>query len=144
MIGLLFDREDGSNIILHVGWLSPNYTPLNWKRNLRSHRCENITISSLVLWYFVSVTKDDDRSKWPRGLRHEVFWSAQILGSWVRIPLETCMSVCVYSVFVLSCVQVAALRRADPPSKEPYRLCKRLRNRKCGQGPKRDCRAVGR
>jgi hypothetical protein len=28
------------------------------------------------------------------------------------------MSVCIYSVFVLSCVQVEALRRADPPSKE--------------------------
>ena len=27
------------------------------------------------------------------------------------------------SVFVLSCVQVAALRRADPSSKESYRLC---------------------
>jgi hypothetical protein len=38
------------------------------------------------------------------------------------------MSVCVYSVFVLSCVQVAALRRADPPSKESYRLCIGLRN----------------
>jgi hypothetical protein len=25
---------------------------------------------------------------------------------------------------VLSCVQVAALRQADPPSKESYRLCK--------------------
>jgi hypothetical protein len=35
---------------------------------------------------------------------------------------------CVYSVFVLSCVQVAALRRADPPSKESYQLCKRSRN----------------
>jgi hypothetical protein len=34
------------------------------------------------------------------------------------------MSVCVYSVFVLSCVQIAALRRADPRSKESYRLCK--------------------
>jgi hypothetical protein len=33
--------------------------------------------------------------------------------------------VCVYSVFVLSCVQVAALQRADPPSKESYRLCKK-------------------
>jgi hypothetical protein len=32
--------------------------------------------------------------------------------------------VCVYSVFVLSRVQIAALRRADPPSKESYRLCK--------------------
>jgi hypothetical protein len=27
--------------------------------------------------------------------------------------------VCVYSVFALSCVQVAALRRADPPSRCP-------------------------
>jgi hypothetical protein len=30
--------------------------------------------------------------------------------------------VCVYSVFVFFCVQVAALRQADPPSKESYRL----------------------
>jgi hypothetical protein len=33
------------------------------------------------------------------------------------------MDVWVYSVFVLFCVQVAALRRADPPSKESYQLC---------------------
>jgi hypothetical protein len=32
--------------------------------------------------------------------------------------------VCVYSVFVLSCVQVAALKRADHSPKESYRLCK--------------------
>jgi hypothetical protein len=35
------------------------------------------------------------------------------------------MSVCVYSVFVLPCVQVAALRRNDHSSKESYRLCKK-------------------
>jgi hypothetical protein len=33
------------------------------------------------------------------------------------------MSVCAYSVFVLSCVQVAALRPADHSSKVSYRLC---------------------
>jgi hypothetical protein len=33
--------------------------------------------------------------------------------------------VCVYSVFMLSCVLVAALRRDDLPSKESYRLCKK-------------------
>jgi hypothetical protein len=51
------------------------------------------------------------------------------------------VSVCVYSVFVLSCLQVAALRRADPPSKESYRLFIGLRNWKIGQGPK-GCRAI--
>jgi hypothetical protein len=34
------------------------------------------------------------------------------------------MSVFVYSVFLLSFVQVAALRRTDPPSKESYRVKK--------------------
>jgi hypothetical protein len=32
----------------------------------------------------------------------------------------------VFSVFVLYCVQVASLRRADPSSKESYRLCKKI------------------
>jgi hypothetical protein len=43
---------------------------------------------------------------------------ARTLGSWVRIPLKSWMFICVYSVFVW----VAALRWADPPSKESYRL----------------------
>jgi hypothetical protein len=41
--------------------------------------------------------------------------------------------VCVYSMFVLFCVQVAALRRADTPSKESYQLCIGLRNWKSCQ-----------
>jgi hypothetical protein len=44
-----------------------------------------------------------DQSGRPRGLRHEPCSPAQTLRLWVRIPLETWMSVCVYSVFVLSC-----------------------------------------
>jgi hypothetical protein len=44
------------------------------------------------------------RSQWLRGLRHEPFAPVRTLGSWVRIPLEAWMSVCVYSVFVLFCV----------------------------------------
>jgi hypothetical protein len=55
------------------------------------------------------------------------------------------MSVCLYSVFVLSRVLVAALRRADPPSKESYRLCKkRSRNWNGGHDPIKVCRAIER
>jgi hypothetical protein len=36
--------------------------------------------------------------------------------------MDVCI-VCVYSLFVLFCVEVAALRRAGPPFKEPYLLC---------------------
>jgi hypothetical protein len=35
------------------------------------------------------------------------------------------VSVCVYSVFVSSCVQVASLRRADRSSKESYCVYKK-------------------
>jgi hypothetical protein len=49
---------------------------------------------------------------------------------WTRIPFEAQMSVFVYSVYVMSCVQVVALRRADPPPKESCRLCIGLRKRK--------------
>jgi hypothetical protein len=57
--------------------------------------------------------------QWPRGLRHELSSPAQTQGSEVRIPLEAWMFVCFYSVFVLSCVQVAALRWADPRPSSP-------------------------
>jgi hypothetical protein len=60
------------------------------------------------------------RSRWPRDLT-----LARTLGSCVRIPLKAWMFVCVYSVFVLSCVEVAAMRRADHSSKESYRVCKK-------------------
>jgi hypothetical protein len=52
------------------------------------------------------------------------------------------MPVCVYSVFVLSCVQVAALRRADPPSMESYRLCLGLETEKAAKVQQKGCRAI--
>jgi hypothetical protein len=48
--------------------------------------------------------------------------NAGIVGSNLTQAMDIC--VCVYSAFVLSCVQVAALRRADYSSKESYRVCK--------------------
>jgi hypothetical protein len=47
------------------------------------------------------------------------------------------MSVCVYSVFVLSCVYVVALRRANTPSKESYRLCKNEETEKAAKAQQR-------
>jgi hypothetical protein len=84
------------------------------------------------------------QSQWPRRLSHGLCSRAQTLGSWVRIPLEAWMSVCIYSVFVRSCVKVAALRRAGPPSEDSYRLCKKSRSWKCGQDPTKGCRTIDR
>jgi hypothetical protein len=61
---------------------------------------------------------------------------AHVLALWVRIPW---IHACVYSVFVLSCVQVGALRRTDLPSKESYRLHK---NQETEKGTKVQRRAV--
>jgi hypothetical protein len=62
------------------------------------------------------------------------FSNVGIVGSNPSEGMDVC--VCVYSVFVLSCVQVAALRRAYNSSNESYRLCKKwLRNWRRGQGP---------
>jgi hypothetical protein len=47
------------------------------------------------------------------------------------------IDVCVFILFVFFCVLAAALRRADPPSKESYRLCTGVGNWKSGQGPHR-------
>jgi hypothetical protein len=83
------------------------------------------------------------RSQWPRSLTHELSSPAQTLGLWVRITFEALISV-IYSVFVLSCVQVAALRRADPRPRRPSDSVKRSRNWKSGQGPSTGCRTIGR
>jgi hypothetical protein len=55
------------------------------------------------------------------------------------------MFVYVYSAFVLFCMSVATLRRAELPSKESTRLRIGLRNWKSGQGQKKkDCRTRSR
>jgi hypothetical protein len=62
-----------------------------------------------------------------RAVRHELFSFARTLRSLVRIPLRAWIFVCVYSVFVLSCVGSAALRRAVPHSRSSTD-CLRIRN----------------
>jgi hypothetical protein len=57
-----------------------------------------------TLWAEFRVTAFNiNRSQWPRCLRHESY-SARTLVSWVRIPFEAWMSVCVYSVCVDLCI----------------------------------------
>jgi hypothetical protein len=97
-----------------------------------------------VKLYFYKVWPVPCRSQWPRGLRHELSSPAQILGSWVRIPLGAWISVCVYPMIVLSCVQVAALRQADPRPRSPTNCSKQSRNWKSGRGPTKGCRAIDR
>jgi hypothetical protein len=70
-----------------------------------------VSMSSCNLWGCMS--------QGPRGPRHELSSPAKTLGSWVRIPLEAWVSLCVYSVLVLSCVQVVAFRRAGPHPRSP-------------------------
>jgi hypothetical protein len=88
-------------------------------------------------WNFITVNCKSRRSQWPRGLRHWLSSPARTLGPWIRIPFEAWMSVCIYSVFMLSCVQVAALRWADPPPMESYRLCTGLRTEKAARAKQR-------
>jgi hypothetical protein len=89
------------------------------------------------------VRANASRSRWRRGLRHELSSLTRTLGSWVRIPFKAWMSVSVYSVFVLFCVD-SGLATSWSPFKESYRLCIRLRNWKSGQGPTKDCTAIDR
>jgi hypothetical protein len=52
----------------------------------------------------ILIFSNSSPSQWLRGLRDEPSSLARTPGSYVRIPLKACMSVCVYSVFVLFCV----------------------------------------
>jgi hypothetical protein len=54
-----------------------------------------------------------------------------IVGSNPTWGIDIC--VCLFYVCTVMCVQVAALRRTDPPSKESNRLCKRSSNWKAAK-----------
>jgi hypothetical protein len=54
------------------------------------------------------------RSQRSRSLRYELSSLARTLGSWVQIPLKAWISVCVYSVFVFSCVDNGLATGSSP------------------------------
>jgi hypothetical protein len=86
-------------------------------QSLIQYRLQNIQSQKFfpfVSLNFINTAIHECWSRWPRGLRHKLSSFARTLVSWVRIPLEAWMSVCVYSTSVLSCVWVTAFLRSDP------------------------------
>jgi hypothetical protein len=79
-------------------------------------------------------------SQWPPGLRREISSLTRKLGSWVWIPLKAWMSVCAYSVFMLSCVG-SGLATGWSRIQGVLPIAYRLWNWKRGQGPTKGCRA---
>jgi hypothetical protein len=78
-----------------------------WRRchKLRLYSVEHSTTLNIELrriWQ--KVVMAENLLQCTRGLRHKPSSPARIVGSWVRIPFEAYISVCVYSVFVLFCV----------------------------------------
>jgi hypothetical protein len=59
-----------------------------------------------------------------------------IMGSNRTWGIDVCVS--------LFCVQVAALQQAEPPSKESYRLCKKIKELKNGQDARNGCKTIDR
>jgi hypothetical protein len=79
-------------------------------REDRNSACWNCHQVYVTILFFVS----EGRSQWPRGLRHELSSPAGTMGSWVRIPLKTWMSVRVYSVCAVLCVGRGLARGWSP------------------------------
>jgi hypothetical protein len=99
--------------------------------------------TSISYFKYEDIISISGRSQWLRGLRHEL--TSPALESSVRIPLEAWMCVCVYSVFVLSSVQVELpCNGLIPRPRSPTFCVKRLKDWKSGQGPTKGCRNIDR
>jgi hypothetical protein len=83
---------------------------VNRRRSVRLSVYEKppLTEALFLTTYFIYICDDtiggSGRSEWPRGLRHELSSLARKLGSWIQIPLNAWMSVCLFCVCVVLCV----------------------------------------
>jgi hypothetical protein len=126
-----------NKVIIHLFSVSKLISPSSSRPFSFKHTfCKSIFVLTIILSPILCGYEKYCRSQWPCGLRHEMSSPARTLRSCVRIPLLAWM--CVHLLHV----QVEALRRAVPPSKEPYRLRKGLRNSKSSQGSTKGCRAT--
>jgi hypothetical protein len=76
-------RVNESLLVAHLGWYLLIFSQ---------------PLQSKYWWYF-----DINISQWPRGLRYKLSSLARKLGSWVRIPLKTWMSVSCAFILCLCC-----------------------------------------
>jgi hypothetical protein len=87
-------------------WRRPEARARRLQRLQRSYKTQlrYLSFQTEITIKFFFCTCAGCQLHWPRGLRHEPFWTARTVGTWIRIPLEAWMSVCVYSVYVVLCV----------------------------------------
>jgi hypothetical protein len=88
-----------------------NRTPFSRKPNTYPYHYTELSLTLII-----TSRKLAGRSKWPRGFRPLKHWDR---GFESRLRLGCLWA---FVLFVLFCVQVAALRRAEPQSKESYWL----------------------
>jgi hypothetical protein len=83
-------KRQGVKLVTHL-----HLVLRSWKLELYLH--SPIFLHGIVL---------NCRSRWPRGLRHELSSLTRKLGSWVRVQLKAWMSVCMrlFCVCVVLCV----------------------------------------
>jgi hypothetical protein len=125
MVRLEFTDGNMDGGCKYIKYISGRLQGVVLQRRINNNSQQNI----LCYWSFTS------RSRWPRGLRHELFSLARMLGSWVRIPLKAWMSVCV-------CVRYRPCDGLITCPRSPIVDVKRLRNWRRVQGPTKGCRAV--
>jgi hypothetical protein len=80
------------NHALDYCWKCKHLIPLAWQQRQGAAYLEGISLRTLDISVGV---RYKFRTQWPHGLRHEPSSPAGTLGSWVRIPLEAWISLCV-------------------------------------------------
>jgi hypothetical protein len=80
---------------LHLGFVSASLFP-------------TLTLETYPTKLNFFILIEERRSQWPRGLGYELSLPAPALRSWVRIPLEAWMFVCVLCAFILCLPSVEA------------------------------------